>query len=192
MLLEDASSRSLSSVDFGRAAQEAAANPKGLALPPPTEFIRAPSDLIDTEAALQEARRERASLVWRARVQLRRVSEIARQLARRTLELLPKAADDEEDLPLVEVDEEIGLIEDDEADTARTPTPVPFPAARREEPKQEKQEKPEKKEKRRPPSATQWEVTTQIVDMTKRKKGMPSRPGIQVSDLVLDDDESKD
>ena len=168
MLLEDvSSSRSMSSVDFGRAAQEARSSPKGLALPPPTEMIQAPVEVLDAEAALLEAQREKDSLLWRARVQLRRVSAIARELAVKTWELLPKPSESEE-LPPVEVSDEIDLDPEDQADTARVPTPVPFPAPRAS-------------------SNRQWEVTTQVVDMTKRRK--VSRPGrsVPIEDLVLED-----
>ncbi len=189
MFLEDATSRSLSSVDFGRAAQDAARNPKGLALPPPTEFIHAPSEILDEEAALQQARLEKQSILWRARVRLRRVSEIARDLALQTWELLshriesdtfdydePEVLDEQPDLPPLEVSQEIDLREDDDADTARVPTPVPFPAHR----------------EGGAPGKDEWTVTTQVVDMTRRRKGKGTRPGslpgrpIPVSDPILD------
>jgi hypothetical protein len=165
MLLEDvSSSRKYSSVDFGKAAQDAAANPKGLGLPPPTEFIQSPELILDADAALRDARREKESLIWRARLQLRRVSEIARELAIKTWELLPKKADE----PAVEVSKDIDLEEDDQADTARMPTPVPFPINRK---------------------TSQWEVTTQVVDMTKRRKASGTRKSSQVpvEDLTLDE-----
>jgi hypothetical protein len=171
VFLEDVSSRrSLSSADFGKAAQEAANNPKGIALPPPTEFIHSPSEILDAEAALIEAHREKSSLLWRARLQLRRVSEIARELAVKAWELIPKP---EPEVPVVELSDEIDLEPDDEADTARTPTPVPFPV-------------PEGR------GRSEWEVKTQVVDMTPRRKSKSSRPGslVPVSDLIIDDPNS--
>jgi hypothetical protein len=181
MLLEDVSSdRSLSSVDFGKAAQKAGTSPKGIALPPPTEFIKAPLEILDADAALDDARREKDSLVWRARVQLRRVSDIAKDLVLRTWELLPKPAgskppDTSDEPPPVEVSEEMDLDPIDQADTDRLPTPAPFPIPR---------------EGRRP-SGNQWEVTTQVVDMTRRRKS--SRPGssVPIEDLTLEEPKKK-
>jgi hypothetical protein len=171
MLLEDASSgRGFSSVDFGRARAEAAANPKGIGLPPPTEFIHSPDLILDADSALKAARREKSSFIWRAKVQLRRVSDaaidFARELAVKTWELLPKKNDELEELPEVEVSKEIDLDPEDQADTA--PTPLPFPAIRRK------------------PSASQWEVRTEIVDMTKRRKASDPRK-VSTEDLTLDE-----
>jgi hypothetical protein len=177
MLLEDVSSQgSLSSADFGRAKQEAASNPKGLALPPPTEFIKTPVDILDADSAILEAEREKQSLVWRARRHLRRVSDIAKDLAIKTWELLPKPIDPkdlEEELPAVEVSKEIDLDPEDQADTARTPVPIPAakPRAR----------------------STEWAVTTQVVDMGRRKKARRKRPDsiVPIEDLTLDDEPKK-
>jgi hypothetical protein len=189
MLLEDVSTRSLSSVDFGRAAQDAAANPKGLALPPPTEFINAPVDILDAEAALSAARRERESMLWRIGRQLRRVIELAKDILLKTRNFVPKRSSPD-DLPEVEVSKEIDLEPDDEADTARNPTPAPFPAVQRQAPAPPRRNIVEEVKPRRK-NSNQWKVTTQVVDMRPRKKsqtGEKEGNEIPIDDLTLDEE----
>lgn len=209
MLLEDASSRKFSSVDFGRAADEGRRTLKGLGLPPPTEFIQAPSEVLETEAALLEAEREKSSLTWKVEVAARRavaalrarmdqirsglaaaggvVRErtssarefIAPRLAKAVLRLQslrtkPELPSADPELPEVKLAASFDLSQDEQADTAKTPVPIMSGS------------------KAKPRGCSQWDVTTQVVDMQERKKSKVTKEEeekpakeIPVNDLVL-------
>jgi hypothetical protein len=122
--------------------------------------------ILDIETAILDAEKEKRSLVWRARLHLRNISDIARDLAIKTWDLVPRP------LPEVRVSEEVDLDAADEEDTAKTPAPIP-----------RKTSKPTK-------PGDQWEVITAVVDMRERRKGPGTRPGSLipvVSDLTLDE-----
>lgn len=235
MLLEDASSRNLSSVDFGRAAEEGRRTVKGLGLPQPTEFIEAPKEVLDTEAALLEAEREKSSIRWRVESALRRmaarirdridrahfaVTSLAQSARERagdarvrlcgTLEAavkklqslrpkpkpeLPRAATPEPKVPPVPAPERPEVPPSPAPERPEVPLSPAFALSSEEQDDTDRTEAPRAhgpSNKPKPRGSSQWEVTTQIVDMRKRKRsragahpGQPNTERIQVSDLVL-------
>jgi hypothetical protein len=120
--------------------------------------------ILDIETAILDAEKEKRSLVWRARLHLRNISDIARDLAIKTWDLVPRP------LPEAPVGDENDF--EDAEDTAKTPAPIPRASST-----------PPRK------ASDQWSVITSVVDMRERKKGPGTRPGSfvpVVSDLTLD------
>jgi hypothetical protein len=202
--LEDASSRGLSSVDFGRAVDQARKSPKGLALPPPTEFIQAPELVLELDAALVEVHREKSSIAWRCRLVLFRLGASWERFAERTSELMASMSASSrrwlrllrrrargmaalvrdgmqrDTRPTLELSRGCDFDDGDVADTARVPTPVPSkdPPAKRA---------PSVRLDPKPRKTSQRDITTQVIDLRKRRSSSLPRPDkvISVSDLFL-------
>ena len=182
MHLEDKSSRGLSSVDFGRAAElPKRRSLKGLAAPPPTECIQMPSALLETEAAVLEAIAEKQTLEWRLEVALHATKQWASRtwdafaaFSVRTAHSMMESAEEgwaycEPRIQRLSVQLQdrlqdfVDRMQDSGTATTRPPVLEPKPRRR----------------------SSQWDVTTVVVDMSARRRPSSLNREVKISDLTL-------